>query len=90
LAIDGLLSVPCPAVHIQYYIVYPKKNVSETWSPSKHKGTGGDAHTKLIHVETCFQSLALQATVAPTDRIHQVTFYMQKCVIFGTRNNGQF
>jgi len=93
LAIDeGELSVPCPAVHIEYkakfcpvqYVVYPKKNVSETWSPSKHRGICGDAHTKLSHIETCFESLVLQGTAAPTDRIQQVTLYMQKCFIFET------
>jgi hypothetical protein len=43
----------------------------------------------LSHIETCFQSLVLQVTGVPTDRIQQVTFYIQKFVTFGTRNNGQ-
>jgi hypothetical protein len=28
-------------------------------------------------------------TAVSTDRTQQVTLYMQKCVIFGTINNGQ-
>jgi len=46
--------------------------------PSKFRLTGGDTHTKLSHIETCFQSLVLQATEAPTERTKQVTLYKAK------------
>jgi len=43
----------------------------------------------MNYKETHLQSLVLQATAVPTDRTKQVTLYKEKCVIFGTRNNGQ-
>ena len=70
-------------------MVHTKNNVSDTWSPSKLRLTVGDAHTKMSDKETSFESPILHATEAPTDRNKQVTFYMHKCVKFGTWNIGQ-
>ena len=67
-------------------MVHPKKNVSNTWSPSKLRLRVRDAHTKLSDKETRFQSMVLQATAVPTDRTKKMTLYKEKvCYLWNTK-----
>ena len=58
--------------------VIPKKQCFRDLIYFRGQKKGGDAHTKLNHIQNSFQSLVQQVTAVPTHRTQEVTLYMQK------------